>query len=73
MSFARLAIRSVTRSRPVLAVFARQTLAFRNYSAAAELSKETIQSRVLNVLKGFEKVDAAKARIIYSLNGNYSY
>ncbi|OAX42405.1 acyl carrier protein [Rhizopogon vinicolor AM-OR11-026] len=61
MSFARLALRSVTRSRPIFAASTRQTLAFRaNYSAAAGLSQETIQSRVLNVLKGFEKVDADK-------------
>ncbi|KAG2072742.1 acyl carrier protein [Suillus decipiens] len=61
MSFARLALRSVTRARPVLVVPSSQTLAFRaNYSAAARLSKETIQTRVLDVLKGFEKVDATK-------------
>ncbi|KAG2118433.1 acyl carrier protein [Suillus clintonianus] len=61
MSFARLALRTVTRSRPVLAVSSRQALAFRaNYSAAAGLSKETIQTRVLEVLKGFEKVEATK-------------
>ncbi|KAG1755193.1 acyl carrier protein [Suillus paluster] len=61
MSFARFALRSVTRSRPVLAVSSRQTLAFRaNYSAAAGLSKETVQTRILDVIKGFERVDAAK-------------
>ncbi|KAG2350457.1 hypothetical protein BDR05DRAFT_921487 [Suillus weaverae] len=61
MSFARLALRSVTRARPVLAASSRQTWAFRaNYSAPAGLSKETIQTRVLDVLKGFEKVDAVK-------------
>ncbi|OJA10832.1 hypothetical protein AZE42_00258 [Rhizopogon vesiculosus] len=67
MSFARLALRSVTRSRPIFAASTRQTLAFRaNYSAAAGLSQETIQSRVLNVLKGFEKVDADKVRLTTS-------
>ncbi|KAG1801534.1 acyl carrier protein [Suillus plorans] len=62
MSFTRLTLRSVTRARPVLASSSRQTWVFRaNYSAAAAgLSKETIQTRVLDVLKGFEKVDAAK-------------
>ncbi|KAG2061931.1 acyl carrier protein [Suillus hirtellus] len=61
MSFTRLALRSVTRARPVLASSSRQTWVFRaNYSAAPGLSKETIQTRVLDVLKGFEKVDAAK-------------
>ncbi|KAG0708952.1 acyl carrier protein [Suillus ampliporus] len=72
MSFARLALRSVTRSRPVLAVSSRQTLAFRvNYSAAAAgLSKETIHARVLDVLKGFEKVDAAKLTASSSFTGD---
>ncbi|KAG1881754.1 acyl carrier protein [Suillus tomentosus] len=61
MSFTRLALRSVTRARPVLASSSRRTWVFRaNYSAPAGLSKETIQTRVLDVLKGFEKVDAAK-------------
>ncbi|KAG2366625.1 acyl carrier protein [Suillus spraguei] len=61
MSFARLALRSVTRARPVLAVPSSQTWAFRaNYSAPAGLSKDIIQTRILDVLKGFEKVDPTK-------------
>ena len=32
------------------------------FSAAAGLTKEEITTRVLDVLKGFEKVDAAKVR-----------
>ena len=32
------------------------------FSAAAGLTKENITTRVLDVLKGFEKVDPAKAR-----------
>ena len=34
------------------------------FSAAAGLTKEEITTRVLDVLKGFEKVDAAKVRDI---------
>ena len=30
------------------------------YSAAAGLSRDTIQTRILDVLKGFEKIDHAK-------------
>ncbi|KAJ8596959.1 acyl carrier protein [Rhizopogon salebrosus TDB-379] len=61
MSFARLALRSITRSRPAFTSSTRQTLALRaNYSSAAGLSKEDIQKRVLDVLKGFEKVKADK-------------
>jgi NADH dehydrogenase (ubiquinone) 1 alpha/beta subcomplex 1, acyl-carrier protein len=36
------------------------------YATGAGLSKETIQTRVLEVLKGFEKVDQAKVRYSYS-------
>ena len=34
------------------------------YSAAAGLNKEDIQTRVLDVLKGFEKVDQSKVRVL---------
>ncbi|KAG1786402.1 uncharacterized protein HD556DRAFT_1248340 [Suillus plorans] len=62
--FTCLALRSVIHARPVLAVSSRQTLALRaNYSAAAGLSKESIQTRILDVLKGFEKVDIVKVSI----------
>ncbi|KAG1798813.1 FAT domain-containing protein [Suillus variegatus] len=45
-------------------VSSRQTLALRaNYSAAAGLSKESIQTRILDVLKGFEKVDIVKTQL----------
>lgn len=37
-----------------------QRLPFRSFSAAAGLSKEDIETRVLDVLKGFEKVDKTK-------------
>lgn len=62
MSFTRLATRLTalpryTRAAPCLRKQLVQRAAF---SAAAGLSPETIQSRVFEVLKGFEKVDPAK-------------
>lgn len=65
MSFLRLAARSCTRPRLVSSVFVVPRLQNRlppraNFAAAAGLSKDEIQSRVLDVLKGFEKVDPAK-------------
>ncbi|KAH7931080.1 acyl carrier protein [Leucogyrophana mollusca] len=62
MSFARLALRNVTRARPTLALTPRRNFRISpaNFSAAASLSRDDIQSRVLEVLKGFEKVDPAK-------------
>jgi hypothetical protein len=36
----------------------------RGYAAAAGISKEDIQSRVLDVMKTFEKVDGGKVRRI---------
>ncbi|THG98367.1 hypothetical protein EW026_g3810 [Hermanssonia centrifuga] len=63
MSFLRLAVRSVTRPRVALAspaLYRSRILQSASYSAAAGLSKEQITSRVLDVLKGFEKVDPAK-------------
>ncbi|CEL56776.1 Acyl carrier protein, mitochondrial OS=Neurospora crassa (strain ATCC 24698 / 74-OR23-1A / CBS 708,71 / DSM 1257 / FGSC 987) GN=nuo-12 PE=1 SV=2 [Rhizoctonia solani AG-1 IB] len=38
----------------------RPAFAVRSYAAAAGLSKNDIQTRIFDVLKGFEKVDAAK-------------
>lgn len=66
MSFLRLAVRSVARPR-LAAVAAPSIMRSRilqqaSYSAAAGLSKEQITTRVLDVLKGFEKVDAGKVR-----------
>lgn len=37
-------------------------VAARGYAAASGLKKEDIQSRILEVMKGFEKVDGAKVR-----------
>lgn len=65
MSALRFATRAASLSRAALVVPTRvqPRLAFpprANFSAAAGLSKEDIQTRVLDVLKGFEKVDPAK-------------
>ncbi|EIM92648.1 acyl carrier protein [Stereum hirsutum FP-91666 SS1] len=64
MSFVRLALRSA--ARPTLAARALPRTQFPRFapraafSAAAGLSKGEIETRVLDVLKGFEKVDPAK-------------
>ncbi|KAK7694824.1 hypothetical protein QCA50_002012 [Cerrena zonata] len=63
MSFFRLAARSVVRpSLAAAALPARSALRMQiaRYSAPAGLSKDQITTRVLDVLKGFEKVDQAK-------------
>ncbi|OSX67442.1 hypothetical protein POSPLADRAFT_1037995 [Postia placenta MAD-698-R-SB12] len=67
MSFFRLAARSVARPRLVLAPRVATALPQRSrvlqyaaYSASAGLSKGDITARVIDVLKGFEKVDPAK-------------
>ncbi|OCH95817.1 acyl carrier protein [Obba rivulosa] len=66
MSFLRLAVRSVARPRVaprLAATFPHARPGFlqvAGYAAAAGLSKEQIATRVLDVLKGFEKVDPAK-------------
>lgn len=74
MSLFRVAARSV--ARPRVAVSFQQTRVWAprpaNYSAAAGLSKEQITTRVLDVLKGFEKVDPAKVRTIQYLLYNNS-
>lgn len=70
MSFIRLAARSLTRPRVAFAAPRTQmAVPWRaGYSAAAGLSKETIQTRVLEVLGGFEKVKTAKVtRVVYVL------
>lgn len=57
-----------TRSSPINTSLASRpsTWAFspRFYSAAAGLSKQDIEARILDVLKSFEKVDAAKVRAL---------
>ncbi|PAV22565.1 acyl carrier [Pyrrhoderma noxium] len=69
MSFLRAAARSVARPHAVSAPFrsaqlanARYTFALQraSYSAAAGLSRSDIESRVLDVLKSFEKVNQTK-------------
>lgn len=74
MSFFRLAARSVARpSLAVTALPARSALRMQiaRYSAPAGLSKEQITTRVLDVLKGFEKVDQAKVPVVLTSNFNY--
>ncbi|KAE9411022.1 acyl carrier protein [Gymnopus androsaceus JB14] len=62
MSLFRIAARSSALPRLAVAASQRtnQRLSFRSFSAAAGLSKSEIELRVLDVLKGFEKVDASK-------------
>jgi len=62
MSFFRLATRSLSRS-----IFATARIPLRyvpqaRYSAAPGLQPSEIQTRILDVLKGFEKVDKSKVR-----------
>lgn len=66
MSLFRAALRTPLRSRSVLSVprTVPRALPFflqrANFAAASGLSKEDIQTRVLDVMKSFEKVDPAK-------------
>lgn len=55
----RLALRAAPRAALVRPAALPRATAVRAYSAAS-LTKEDIQSRVLDVLKSFEKVDASK-------------
>ena len=66
MSFARVTLRSLSRARPTFAVSKHSAYRLHraNYSAAAGLSKDTIQTRIFDVLKGFEKVDHAKVTFL---------
>lgn len=67
MSFFRLATRSLPRATFTPARFPSLYAPRARYSAAAGLSRDSIQSRVLDVLKGFEKVDQAKVPWLNSL------
>ncbi|KAJ3895022.1 acyl carrier protein-like protein [Lentinula edodes] len=62
MSIFRIAARSSIIPRVALnaSYRTRQQILLRPYSAAAGLSKSDIELRVLDVLKGFEKVDPSK-------------
>ncbi|CDO73225.1 hypothetical protein BN946_scf185007.g280 [Trametes cinnabarina] len=55
-----IAVRSVATPRLALAARNRFVVPCAAFSAAAGLSKEEITQRVLDVLKGFEKVDQSK-------------
>ncbi|KAN0100695.1 Acyl carrier protein-like protein [Tylopilus felleus] len=62
MSFARITLRSLSRVKPTFAVSKQSAYRLHraNFSAAAALSKDDIQTRIFDLLKGFEKVDPAK-------------
>ncbi len=69
MSFSRLLPRVATLAR---ATRTTQTLQHDGspramYSGGGALSRETITSRILETLKGYEKIDPAKARIFSSV------
>lgn len=67
MSFLRLAVRNIARTRVVAApaaLSARTSFLQRaQYSATAGLNKEQITARILDVLKGFEKAKLEKVRM----------
>lgn len=65
MSFFRLATHNLARSRLVSAISrTHNPIPWRaSFSAPAGLTKETIETRVLDVLKGFEKVNPSKVLI----------
>ncbi len=60
MSFFRLATQSLSRSTLAAARTPSHFIPRARYSASAGLSKDAIQARVFDVLKGFEKVDKTK-------------
>ena len=60
MSFLRLVARTVAAPRSRVQHMPIQFLSRVNYSAAAGLSREKIEARVLDVLKGYEKVDLSQ-------------
>jgi NADH dehydrogenase (ubiquinone) 1 alpha/beta subcomplex 1 len=69
MSFLRLAralprqaLAAPCRRAPLALPHRQALLTFRAYSAGGGLSKEAIQSRIIDLLKGFEKVDHEKVR-----------
>jgi NADH dehydrogenase (ubiquinone) 1 alpha/beta subcomplex 1 len=77
MSFIRLGLRVATLRHPASNTGrVWNALPLRSgYAAAAGLSRDAIERRVLNVLKGFEKVDPAKVRatcffLLVILRGN---
>ncbi|KAG6337344.1 hypothetical protein ID866_1769 [Astraeus odoratus] len=72
MSFARIALRNLSRPRPTFAVSKQPAYRMHraNYSAAPSLSKDDIQTRILDVLKGFEKVKQDKLSASASFAGD---
>ena len=69
MAFVRLAARSLTHSR--LALLVPRTQSFTPWRAGfatpAGLTKEVIETRIIDVLKGFENVNASKVTLEPSL------
>lgn len=64
MSFLRVAARAALPRIALVAPRTQNLLPFRaRYSAGAGLAKEAIQTRILDVLKSFEKVDPAKVSL----------
>ncbi|KAF8237768.1 acyl carrier protein [Tricholoma matsutake] len=72
MSFIRLATRAAFSPRCHWSAprITAQLVDRARFSAAAALSRDTIQSRVLEVLKGFEKVDPAKLSLSASFTND---
>ena len=72
MSLSRLLSRTATLSR---GAWSSRLLPVRPlrapYSAAAGLSRDTIQTRILEVLKGFEKVDPAKVVSLFKSHARF--
>jgi len=64
MSFFRLAVRSLPRSTFATARLPLRYVPQARYSAAPGLQPSEIQTRILEVMKGFEKVDKSKVRRI---------
>lgn len=76
MSFFRLATRSLSRSALVSSRIPSHYIPRARYSASAGPSRETIQARILDVLKGFEKVNQAKVChspiLLHSISNSHS-
>jgi len=72
MSFIRLAARSVFLPRHVWNVSRSQTRLprYAEFSTGNALPKDAIESRILNVIKGFEKVDPTKVTTTSSFSND---
>ncbi|KAF9240856.1 acyl carrier protein [Melanogaster broomeanus] len=72
MSFARITLRSLSSVRPTFAVSKQPAYRLHraNFSDAAGLKKEDVQTRVIRVLKSFERIDPAKLSPAASFAGD---